>query len=356
MFCDGHWKVTSRRLGGLLLLVGGGFVLGGLLAGCAEQPQREGPAAQIVGSPVHDFGSRFLGEQGTHRFQIQNVGTETLQILDTKSSCGCAVLQVEHSSVAPGEVTAIVATYTPDKVAEKLRKSLWVTTSDPQQSELRFEFLAEVDDLYRSSPPIYDYGNCTAGAIAEAELVVQRVDTKPFQILSAVEHAQLTDVRWEELDGHRYRIRFRPRDNLGVGAKRWALKFLTDQERQPELTVFAEALVQPPYVANLRRLDFGEVNAAEGGSMEFRVLAQGVADSVPLRELVVVSKINREFPNEPPWVAATAAAGERELTVTVTVRKGAPVSSLLGRIDVQLSDPAFPILSVVLSGSVAESM
>lgn len=61
------------------------------------------PETQIeFGTMSHDFGRIVQGEQVSHRFSFRNTGTNPLQIVAVKPSCGCTTPAYTKEAVAPG--------------------------------------------------------------------------------------------------------------------------------------------------------------------------------------------------------------------------------------------------------------
>jgi hypothetical protein len=64
--------------------------------------------------PVFDFGTVWQGEEVTHAFKFQNIGTRTLEIKQVQASCGCSKAQATVKKIAPGEFGEIEVTFRTD--------------------------------------------------------------------------------------------------------------------------------------------------------------------------------------------------------------------------------------------------
>ena len=86
-----------------------------------------------------DFGTvEELGGPVDHKFTFINRGLEPITIVGVKASCGCTTPDWSKEPVAPGESGFIMARYNPQNRPGAFRKSLRVTTSNPQIQKTLF--------------------------------------------------------------------------------------------------------------------------------------------------------------------------------------------------------------------------
>ena len=58
---------------------------------------------EVVGGNKFDFGVMRRNEEATHQFVVKNVGTGTLDLSVTGSTCKCTVGSLKKASLEPGE-------------------------------------------------------------------------------------------------------------------------------------------------------------------------------------------------------------------------------------------------------------
>lgn len=67
------------------------------------ESNRSGQAIMKFDNDVFNFGTIVEGTVITHKFNFVNVGTSTLEISDTKPSCGCTIASFPFLGIEPGE-------------------------------------------------------------------------------------------------------------------------------------------------------------------------------------------------------------------------------------------------------------
>ena len=81
-----------------------------------------------------DMGSVPFGVPATAEFQIKNVSTENLMILDVRSGCHCTSVEWLREPIAPGKSTTVRATYDAQKEGDFYRIITVSTNFDPAQA------------------------------------------------------------------------------------------------------------------------------------------------------------------------------------------------------------------------------
>ena len=79
-------------------------------------------------STVHDFGTIEHKSPVTATFEFRNNGETPLIITEAKGSCGCTVADYTKTTVAPGEMGKVTATYNAAKLGA-FQKSVTVTAN-----------------------------------------------------------------------------------------------------------------------------------------------------------------------------------------------------------------------------------
>lgn len=84
-----------------------------------------------IDRPVHDFGD-ILSSQGpvSCKFNVKNVSSKTISILNVASSCGCTDVSWTRETIAPGASGTISATYSNDEGEFNFDKALTAYISD----------------------------------------------------------------------------------------------------------------------------------------------------------------------------------------------------------------------------------
>jgi hypothetical protein len=79
-----------------------------------------------------DFGSVKEGDVLTHSFQLVNEGTDDLNILDVKTSCGCTAALPSTKVLKPKETGSVAVEFNTANRSGKVVRTITVTTDDPE--------------------------------------------------------------------------------------------------------------------------------------------------------------------------------------------------------------------------------
>lgn len=86
------------------------------------------------GVQQYNVGSVPYGKPVTREFEVKNISTENLMLLQVKSSCHCTTASFSKEAVAPGETTKITVTYDSLKEGDFYRIVTVLTNFDAVQS------------------------------------------------------------------------------------------------------------------------------------------------------------------------------------------------------------------------------
>ncbi len=64
---------------------------------------------------MHDYGTIYVGSDGSYEFEFTNTGNEPLILSKPRSSCGCTVPTWPKEPILPGETNKIKVTYNTHK-------------------------------------------------------------------------------------------------------------------------------------------------------------------------------------------------------------------------------------------------
>ncbi len=151
----------------IVILVGGAYSLG--KSGNSSSSTVASSSAQIGNTQIklaetsYNLGYMKVSEEKHHDFIIKNIGKNTLQLSDIKSSCMCTAGQVIYKGqeseefgmhgdgsflgIAPGDEATIRVIYRPFQmpVYGPIEREVSMTTNDPANSQLVFKITANVN-------------------------------------------------------------------------------------------------------------------------------------------------------------------------------------------------------------------
>lgn len=95
-------------------------------------------------STTFDFGKTTSKDKVEHVFKFTNEGKTDLKIHKIKSTCGCTTVAPEKTVIKPGESSSFTAIFNPGSRKGKQRKSIYIITNDPKNSNLRLMISGEL--------------------------------------------------------------------------------------------------------------------------------------------------------------------------------------------------------------------
>jgi len=116
-----------------------------LLAGISCAPQAPRPEIGIkFKEEVYDFGIIDEGPSIEHEFIFTNIGKQTVEILNVKSTCDCTIVDNWDKIVAPGKKGKIGITFKTSGYQGDVSRTITVTTNIPERQTISLTFNVNV--------------------------------------------------------------------------------------------------------------------------------------------------------------------------------------------------------------------
>ncbi|MBN2543666.1 DUF1573 domain-containing protein [bacterium] len=115
----------------------------------------------FVPENTFDWGYTVNRQRLTHKYPIINMGTDTLRILNVRTTCGCTKRQMGKTVLAAGETTFVTLEFRTGGYRGRQRKSAYVTTNDTTNPRVQLSFTAMLDSTTQKfipSPTFYNFG------------------------------------------------------------------------------------------------------------------------------------------------------------------------------------------------------
>ncbi len=91
-----------------------------------------------------DFGKTNSNDPIEHQFKLTNNGKSDLIIRKIRATCGCTTVAPEKTVIKPGESTSFKAIFNPGGRKGMQRKSIYVISNDPKNSNVRLMITGEI--------------------------------------------------------------------------------------------------------------------------------------------------------------------------------------------------------------------
>jgi hypothetical protein len=105
--------------------------------------------------PVEHFNFGFTPQNSmvSYKFWLHSNGTDTLKIMNVKTSCGCTKAPLEKSALLPGDSTALEVTFNSGQFVNRASKTITVTTNKANPND-QLIISADVEVRPDSSYPV----------------------------------------------------------------------------------------------------------------------------------------------------------------------------------------------------------
>lgn len=121
------------------------------LVACLSACEPKGPVAKVE-STAFDFGAIDQNDQVSHTFTIKNVGDQDLEILRTRTTCGCTVAKPSQKIMKPGQTSDIAVTFSSGRRKGVQNKKITVQTNDPNNDTIVLELTGSVSERLTFDP------------------------------------------------------------------------------------------------------------------------------------------------------------------------------------------------------------
>lgn len=151
---------------------------------------------------THDFGTVTRDQIIEHSFPFRNIGNDTLKILFIETMCICATAHASRREIRPGESAEIIAKLEAFKYPGiEVRKTLRVSTNDPDEPAVALTIMATVVDVARIEPEQIFLPNLRAGQPASAEARIIQEGPRDLTIREILVSSPMISVDTLPLEG-----------------------------------------------------------------------------------------------------------------------------------------------------------
>ncbi len=107
---------------------------------------------------TYDFGEIIAGDTAVCLFSFTNSGDSTLKILDMRTTCACAIADLEKKTYEPHENGIIKAVFYSTGRKGNITKSVFITTNIKENRVVRLAITGHVKKTWKCEPEKVDFG------------------------------------------------------------------------------------------------------------------------------------------------------------------------------------------------------
>ena len=259
-----------------------------LLLGAAACPAQSASWADKMfkEGTSHDFGTVARGAQLFHRFPITNIYAVPLQLVDVRTSCGCATATPSTRLLQPREVGSIDVSMDGRRFTgpKSIHVSVTVGPEFTSTADLHVTATSRADVVF--NPGQVTFGVVPQGGAPTQAIEVEYAGALDWRVTGVLTNGAPYDVTLEEMYRRPGQVGYRARFTLQAKAPAGALKhevFLQTNDPASQLVpVLVEATVQATLTASPDTLKVPDLPV--GSEMTRKVMVRGAR---PFRILAV---------------------------------------------------------------------
>ena len=243
-----------------------------------------------------DFGSMDRGDTEEHAFTFRNDGTRPLTLKIIRTTCMCAVGELEADSIPAGESREVTMKWTPKKYEIEFRETATITTSDPKRHVVTLAIFGRVLPRVRSVPTNVGFGNITSDTIREMRTIIYGYQSDKLEVVGTrwlrpelAEffeigfHPATTEELEREIDAKAAivcQLKLKPGLPPGAFHQRVVVTLQTDKETAVEIPIHGKLVADVTIAGrgfdmDTRTLRLGHVSQKDGKQATLYMIAKG---------------------------------------------------------------------------------
>ncbi len=310
----------------------------------------QGWAKDMFDHTFHDCGVVARGASVEHRFTLNNIYLEDVQITSVRSSCGCTGVQITKQFLKTYETADIVAVLDTTKFLGHKEATITVTFSRPFPAEVQLRVTSFIRGDVVCEPGAIHFGTVVQGTRAPVQVLVSYAGRNDWRITDIQSNNPYLAATIREVSRAQgkvtYELGIMLTEKAHVGyVKDFVLLATNDRAAQTaRITLPVDGIVIPPptaVTAGPSPLLFGVVDA--GQTLNRNLVVRG---KTPFRIREVTGPDER-FRFQRPSDAKTVHV------IATTLVAGKNPGIISGKIRIRTDAPGYELLEVPVDGRVA---
>ncbi len=293
-----------------------------------------------------DFVKVFKGEKIEHIYKFENRGNETLKIKRVKPSCGCTAVILTNNTIPPGETGEIKATFNTVSYSGRVKKSITVSSNDPDTPRHTLTFSGEIIENVSIKPRNINFGSIHADTqtdkIVTLSIHSQTIPDLKIKKITSSRPFVIASITGEK-DG-KYTVDVALKDHHEVGRFSGTLTVETNSTKQKTVSISFYGEIEGDITTYPKRIYYGNiVSGKESTQKVFVKMNKGDVKiiSTTLSPGYLSIKIDERYEENNP-----------HCLIEMTLPKDAPHGKLNGSLELQTNSNKQPIIKIPITGEV----
>lgn len=199
-----------------------------------------------VDTPLHDFGTTWIGQKLEHTFTLSNAGQAPLDIFTVAPPHGCSLVGDAPGQVAPGQSVGLTFAVDSSTLrSDRYERRIGIKTNDPQRPTFDLTLRGQCKWYVRVTPISAGFGRIETTELAERTLTIQIDGDKPVKLSLTPPEGKFKFDLVETIEGREYKLFVNTVPPFEPGTHRAEAVIQTDHAAQPEVRVGVYAVVPP---------------------------------------------------------------------------------------------------------------
>ncbi|EAQ77524.1 hypothetical protein DSM3645_06674 [Blastopirellula marina DSM 3645] len=224
-------------------------------------------ARKMFNVTSHDFGTVARGADAIYEFDLQNIYEEDVHVTAVRSSCGCTTPSIKSKDLKTWEKGAIVCKFNTDSFLGEKSATVTVTIDKPYYAEVQLNVRGHIRGDVVFQPGAVKLGSVDQGEPSSAKVNVAYAGGSNWQILDVrSDNPHLSVEMSEPMRGAgriAYDLTVKLKDDAPVGYIQDHLTLVTNDGRNPNITLPVEGKVAPAVTVSPAALALGELSQGE---------------------------------------------------------------------------------------------
>lgn len=300
-------------------------------------------------NPDFNFGTIHKGQKIEHVFTFENRGNDTLEIKKVKTSCGCTAAILTNNTISPGKTGEIKATFSSGSFSGNIRKSITVSSNDPNTPDCLLTISGEIIEDVSIKPEAINFGSLYADEKEEKTVTISitsQTDTgfKINKITPSKPFIKATIAK--ENDGE-YIIEVTLKHKPEIGRFSGGIYLETDNKMQEKINIpfFGEIIGDiTPYP---KKIYYGLVAKGKASSQKLYVKINKdtieILDIKTFPDYVSARIIEKRETNNPHYL------------IEVTLHSEAATGKIDGILEIHTNSKSQPVTRIPIVGEIGQS-
>ena len=304
-----------------------------------------GPNPEIFfENPDFNFGKIFKGDKVKHIYKFENRGKSILEISKVKSSCGCTAVILTDKNIPPGKTGEIKATFNSGSYRGNVKKSITVTSNDPNSPTYRLSISGEIIEEISTKPHNINFGSIYIGEEIDKTITIKSLTESDINIKEVTSSKPFVNASIAEKNEGGYNIKVTLKDNNQIGRFSGNIHMETDSPRQPKIQVPFFGEIIGDITTYPKRIYYGTVT--RGKELTQKLFVKINKDDIKISN----TKVSPDFLSTK--VIEKYEKDNPHCLIEITLHKEAVVGKLNGLLELKTNSKIQPIIKIPIIGEI----